>query len=218
MNHRRSRLFPIAVTAAAGAALFVPAPPATATVGPLFALEIFAPENEPRSAPLCRDTLRGRQPEPSAEFPAGTVAVAVLQGSLPRGVRSTNRCRFRVDTGARSILVYKTGATRIDNRPALRTGVRVVAERDTRTGVWLAERIVGRNTVRNEVERAFLATVDVTDAGATEWTTSEIGGADRQFRFDVTAAEVEAGTTTPASIEFDTVPPEPEPPEAPPAP
>jgi hypothetical protein len=208
MNHARSRILPLAVTALASAALAVPAVPAGATVGPLFALEIFAPEPEAGGSPLCRNTGAGVQPAPSVDFPAGTVSVAVIQGSLPRGQRSTNRCRFRVRTGAGSIVVYKSAATRIDNVRLLNSGVRVVAERDDATGVFVAERIVGRSTARNEVERAFLATVNIVQQDLTQWTTVEIGG-NRQFVFDVTNAEIES-TTSPVAIEFDTVAPAPD--------
>jgi hypothetical protein len=217
MNHRRTRFVPFAITAVASAALAVPAVPATATVGPLFALEIFAPEGAV-SRPLCRDTSRGIQPAPSAEFPSGTVSVAVLQGSLARGARTVNNnCRFRVNTGARRIMVYKGADTRVDNVAQLRTGVRVVAARHPRTGVLVAERIVGRQNARNEVERAFLATVDVLQRDLTSWQTQEIGGTGRQFLFDTTAAEDESLGATRVAIEFDTVAPEPELP-APPAP
>jgi hypothetical protein len=209
MNHHRStRILPLAVTALAGVALAVPAVPATATVGPLFALEIFAPE--PGDAtPLCRNTNRGVQPAPSAELPAGTVSVAVIQGSLRRGAATTNACRFRVRTGAGSIVVYKSAATRIDKVRLLDSGVRVVAERDDATGVFVAERVVGRATARNEVERAFLATVEIVQQDLGEWTVAEIGGTDRQFLFDVTNAEIESAAS-PVAIEFDTVAPPPE--------
>jgi hypothetical protein len=217
MNHRRTRLAPFAITAVASAALAVPAVPATATVGPLFALEIFAPEGAV-SRPLCRDTSRGIQPAPSAELPAGTVSVAVLQGSLPRGARSVNNCRFRVNTGARRIMVYKGADTRIDNVAQLRSGVRVVAARHPRTGVLVAERIVGRQNARNEVERAFLATVDVLQRDLDSWQTQEVGGTGRQFLFDTTVAEDESLGATRVAIEFDTVAPEPEEPELPVAP
>lgn len=211
MIRRRTQLVPLAVTAVASAMLSIPAVPADATVGPLFALEIFAPEAEGVAPPLCRNTRRGVQPAPSAELPAGTVSVAVIQGSLRRGAATTNRCRLRVRTGGGSILVYKSADTRIDKVPLLDTGVRVVAARDDVSGVFVAERIVGRNTVRNEVERAFLATVDVVERGQAEWTTTEIGGEDRTFVFDVVSAEDETlGGVSPVSIEFDTVAPEPD--------
>lgn len=214
MNHRRTRFVPFAITAVASAALAMPAVPATATVGPLFALEIFAPEGAvPR--PLCRDTSRGIQPAPSAELPAGTTSVAVLQGSLPRGAASVNNCRFRVNTGARRIMVYKGADTRIDKVALLRSGVRVVAARHPRTGVLVAERIVGRANARNEVERAFVATVDVLQRDLTEWDTQEIGGTGRQFLFDVVNATDESLGATRVAIEFDTVAP---PPDAAPAP
>ncbi len=209
MNHRRTRFVPFAITAVASAVLAVPAVPATATVGPLLALEIFAPEG-PVSRPLCRDTSRGIQPAPSAELPAGTVSVAVLQGSLPRGARSVDNCRFRVNTGARRILVYKGADTRIDNVAQLRTGVRVVAARHPRTGVLVAERIVGRQAARNEVERAFLAEGDVLQRDLTSLTAQEIGGTGRQFLFDTTVAEDESLGATRVAIEFDTVAPEPD--------
>ncbi|HWL97892.1 MAG TPA: hypothetical protein VNP20_11130 [Nocardioidaceae bacterium] len=169
------------------------------------------------AGPLCRDTSRGIQPAQSAELPAGTVSVAVLQGSLPRGARSVNACRFRVNTGARRIMVYKGADTRIDKVTLLSSGVRVVAARHPRTGVLVAERIVGRANARNEVERAFLATVDVVDRGLTDRTTQEVGGTGRQYLFDVTAAEDESLGATRVAIEFDTVAPVPEL-AAPPAP
>ena len=210
MNHHRStRILPLAVTALAGAALAVPSVPATATEGPLFALEIFAPEGD-GPAPLCANTTRGVQPAPSADLPAGTVSVAVIQGSLRRTAAANNRCRFPVRTGTGRIIVYKAADTRIDNVPLLDSGVRVVAQRDPDTGVFVAERIVGRATARNEVERAFLATVDILQQNATEWTVQEIGGTEnRQFVFDVTVAEIES-TASPVAIEFDTVAPEPD--------
>jgi hypothetical protein len=184
--------------------------PAAADHATLFALEIFEPEPGEVPAPLCRNTTRGVQPGADADLPAGTVPVAVIQGSLRRGAASVDRCRFRVSIGTRSFVVYNSADTRVDNRRLLRRGVRVVAARDEQTGVLVAERVVGRSTARNEIERAFLATVDVTARGATEWTTTEIGG-DRTFTFDVSAAEDETlGGVTPVAIEFDTVAPVPD--------
>ncbi|MGH3315722.1 MAG: hypothetical protein ACRDO0_06210 [Nocardioidaceae bacterium] len=209
MNHRHTRFVPFAITAVASAALAMPAVPATATVGPLFALEIFAPEGAV-ARPLCPDTSRGIQPAPSADLPADTVSVAVLQGSLPRGARSVNNCRFRVNTGARRIMVYKNADTRIDKVPLLSSGVRVVAARHPRTGVLVAERIVGRANARNVFERAFLATVDVLQRDLTSLTAQEVGGTGRQFLFDTTVAEDESLGATRVAIEFDTVAPEPD--------
>lgn len=209
MTRRRTTL---SAALLASAALAVPtATPAAANHATLFALEVFEPEAGQVPAPLCNDTRQGQQPAPSADLPADTVAVAVIQGSLPDGRRSVRRCQFEVSIGTQRITVYKSADTRIDNRRLLRRGVRVVAARDEQTGVLVAERVVGRNGARNEIERAFLATVDVTGRDATTWTTTEVGGT-RTFTFDVSAAEVEAPADTAArvAIEFDTVAPEPE--------
>lgn len=108
-------------------------------------------------------------------------------------------------------MVYKGAHTRIDSVAQLRTGVRVVEAHHPRTGVLVAERIVGRQTARNEVERTFLATADVVDAGLPDWTTQEVDCTCRQYLFDVTAAEDESLGATRVAIEFDTVAPEPEP-------
>lgn len=210
MNRRRTVLSAVVVAAAAFA---VPtAPPAAGATDTLFALEVFEPEAGEVADPLCNNTEDGVQPAPPAALPAGTVSVAVVQGSLPDGRRSVRRCQFRVSIGTQSFTLYKSADTRIANRRLLRRGVRVVAARDEQTGVLVAERIVGRNGARNEIERAFLATVAVVERGPAEWTTTEIGGSGREFTFDVASAEVEApaDTTSPVAVEFDTVAPVPD--------
>jgi hypothetical protein len=185
--------------------------PAAADHAPLFALEIFEPEAGEVPDPRCGDTSRGVQPPADADLPADTVPVAVIQGSLPRGAASVDRCRFRVRFGTGSLVVYNSAETRVSKRALLRSGVRVVAMRDEQTGVLVAEKVAGRATARNEVERAYLATVDVTTRGAGEWTTTETGGTGRTFTFDVTAAEDETvGEASPVAIEFDTVAPVPD--------
>ncbi len=186
----------------------VPAAPTAADHATLFALEVFEAEGADVPAPLCGDTSRGVQAAASQDLPFGTVPVAVVQGSVRRPA-AVNRCRFRVRVGAGSVLVYNSADTRVDARRLLGRGIRVVAARDEQTGVLVAERVVGRATARNEVERAFLATVEVTSVGVTEWMATEVGGAGREFTFDVTAAEIEVATGT-VAIEFDTVAPEPD--------
>jgi hypothetical protein len=186
--------------------------PASANHATLFGLEVFEPEPGEVPAPLCGDTSRGVQPPASADLPSGTVPVAVLQGSVRRP-RVVNRCRFRVSTGAERFTVYRSAETRVDNRPLLRSGVRVVAARDEQTGVLVAERVVGRSTARNEAERAFLTTVAVTTRGP-QWSVTEVGGTGRTFTFDMTVAEFDppelALTGSPVAIEFDTVAPPPD--------
>jgi hypothetical protein len=185
--------------------------PAAADHAVLFALEIFEPEAGEVPAPICRDTSRGVQPRADLDLPAGTVPVAVIQGSLPRGAASVDRCAFRVSIGSGGFRVYKSAETRISKRPLLRSGVRVVAMRDEQTGVLVAEKVVGRATARNEIERAFLATVDVTERGILAWTTTETGGAGRTFTFDVTnAVDETVGDVSPVAIEFDTAAPVPD--------
>lgn len=200
----------ISCAALSGAALLAvaPAAPAAADHATLFALEVFEAEAAEVPAPLCDNTSRGVQAAASTDLPNGTVPVAVVQGSVRRPA-TVNRCRFRVRLGNGSVLVYNSADTRVDARRLLDRGIRVVAARDEQTGVLVAERVVGRATARNEVERAFLASVLVTDAGVTEWTATEIGGAGREFTFDVTAAEIEVAAGT-VAIEFDTVAPVPD--------
>lgn len=216
MNPRR--VLPLSAALLASAAVAVPAAvPAAADHETLFAFEIFDPEGEV-AAPLCSNPRRGIQPAPSEHLPAGTVSVAVIQGSLPRGAESVTspnrRCqRFRVSIGRSSILVYKSADTRVDNVAQLGNAVRVVAARDEQTGVLVAERVVGRQIARNEIERAFLATVTVEARSEPEWVTEEIGGTGREFLFDVVTApaEIEAAVSaTEVAIEFDTAAPEPE--------
>lgn len=198
---------PTAMLAAAG--LAVPTVlPAAAEHAPLYALEIFEPEAGEVPDPLCADTSRGVQPDADPDLPFGTIPVAVIQGSLPRGAASVDRCRFRVRVGSRSLLVYNSADTRVAKRALLNRGVRVVAMRDEQSGVLVAEKVVGRAVARNEVERAFLAVVDVVTTGATTWTVTETGGAERSFTVDVQSAQNELiGTPRTAAIEFDTAAP-----------
>lgn len=211
MKHRHLA-FRLSAGMLASVALVAPAAvPASADHAPLFALEIFDPEPGGVADPLCADTSRGFQPAASPDLPAGTIPVAVIQGSLTSRPAVVNRCRFRVSIGSGSFLVYNSAETRVSARRLLGRGVRVVAQRDEETGVLVAEKVVGRSTARNEVERAFLATVDVVTTGLEEWTIAETAPAGRVFTLDVRSAESEVvGAPDVVSIEFDTVAPEPE--------
>jgi hypothetical protein len=206
MNPRR--LFPLSALLLASAAVTLPAGvPASANHTTLFALEVFAPEGAV-PAPRCATNNADVQPAASVDLPAGTVPVAVLQGSLPSGVRG---CRVTVSIGGGTTFgVYKSADTVVRKRPVLRSGVRVVASRDEQTGVLVAEKIVGRQVARNEIERGFVATVDVDSTGVTQWLTTEVGGLGRQFTFDVTGADVEPGLASPVAVQFDTVAPVPD--------
>jgi hypothetical protein len=208
---RRNILFFSAALVASVAASLPAAVPASANHRTLFALEIFAPEPGGVPAPGCA-VNGGVQRAPSADLPAGTVRVAVIQGSLVGGAASADDCPFRVNIGARSILVYSSADTRIDKVPLLGSGVRVIAARDEQTGVLVAERVVGRQTARNEIERAFTATVDVDQTGADEWLVTETGGTARQFTFDVATApaDIEPGLGDTVTIEFSRVAPPPD--------
>jgi hypothetical protein len=211
MNHRRIALHLSAGLLAATTVAAPLAAPASADHATLFALEIFDPEPGGVPDPLCASTSRGVQPAASADLPAGTVPVAVIQGSLTRRPASVNRCRFDVSIGSGTFTVYNSAETRISARQLLRRGVRVVTARDEETGVLVAERVVGRSTARNEIERAFLATVTVTQQGLTEWTATETGTTPRSFTFDVQQATVEVvGAADVVAIEFDTVAPVPD--------
>jgi len=206
---KRRHILSLSAALVASAAVSAPAAvPASATTSTLFALEIFAPEPGAVPGPRCATNAADEVPAAAADLPAGTVPVAVIQGSLPNGVRG---CRVPVSIGGSQVAVYKSGQTDVRKRPLLRSGVRVIAQRDEQTGVWVAERIVGRQTARNEMERAFNATVDVESTGETEWVTTEIGGLGRQFTFDVATApaDIEPGLGSPVAIEFDTVAPPP---------
>jgi hypothetical protein len=214
MNPRR--LLPLSAALLLSAAVTLPAAvPASANHATLFALEIFAPEGE-AAAPLCNNPRRGAEPLPSADLPAGTVSVAVIQGTLPRGAASVTSprrrgCqRFPVSIGSQRFVLYKSADTRVDNVARLDDAVRVVAAQDEQTGVLVAERVVGRAVARNEIERAFLATVNVVERGATQWRTTEVGVGGRPFTFDVTAAEIDPGLGTQVAVEFDTVAPVPD--------
>jgi hypothetical protein len=206
---KRRHIVPLSAALMASAALSVPtAVPASGTTATLFALEIFAPEAGAVPGPRCATDAADQVPAATADLPEGTVPVSVIQGSLPNGVRG---CRVMVGIGGSQVAVYRSAQTEIRKRPLLRSGVRVIASRDEQTGVWVAERIVGRQTARNEMERAFTATVDVVSTGATEWVTTEVGGLGRQFTFDVATApaDIEPGLGSTVAVEFDTVAPPP---------
>jgi len=207
---RRNVLFFSAALVASVAASLPAAVPASANHRTLFALEIFAPEPGGVSGPACA-VNGGVQRPPSVDLPAGTVRVAVIQGSLVGGAASANDCPFRVDFGARSILVYQGADTRIDKVPLLGSGVRVIAARDEQTGVLVAERVVGRQVARNEIERVFTATVNVDQRDAAQWLATEVGGTARQFTFNVAAApaDIEPGLGDQVTIEFSRVRPPP---------
>ena len=211
MSHRRTGLLCGALMVSTAFAL-PGAVPASANHATLFGLEVFEPEPGEVPNPVCDDTTVGRQPPVSVDMPAGTVPVAVLQGSVRRP-RVVNRCRFQVDTGAQQVTVYRSAETRVDKRELLRSGVRVVAAQDEQTDVLVAERVVGRSTARNEVERAFTATVNVVSRGD-PWSVTETGGRGRRFAFDMSGAEFDppglALAGSPVTIEFDTVLPPPD--------
>jgi hypothetical protein len=206
----RRLLLTLSTAALAAAGLAVPtALTASANHATLYALEIFEPEAEGVPDPLCANTSEGREPAADADLPFGTIPVAVIMGSLPDRARSVNDCSFRVSIGSRSFTVYNSADTRVAKRNLLNRGVRVVAMRDEESGVLVAEKVVGRAAARNEIERAFLATVDIVNTGDTTWTVTETGGAGRRFTFDVQSAENElVGAASTAAIEFDTVAPE----------
>jgi hypothetical protein len=208
---RRRHVLSLSAALMASTAVSVPsAVPASGATATLFALEIFAPEPGAAPGPRCATNVGDQVPAASADMPARTVPDAVIQGSLPNGVRG---CRVVVSIGGgQSFAVYKSAQTDVRKRPLLRSGVRVVASRDEDTGVLVAEKIVGRKTARNEIERAFTATVDVVSTGATEWVTREIGVLNpRDFTFDVATApaDIEPGLGSPVAIQFDTVAPPP---------
>lgn len=210
---RRRHILSLSAALVVSAAVSVPtAMPASGTTTPtadLFALEIFAPEPGGTAGPRCATNAADQVPAASADLPAGTVPVSVIQGSLPNGVRG---CRVLVSIGGSRVAVYKSAQTEIRKRPLLRSGVRVIAARDEQTGVWVAERIVGRAAARNEMERAFVADVTVVSTGDV-WETTETGAAPRTFNFDVTTApadiELGLGVGDLVSVEFDTVAPPP---------
>jgi hypothetical protein len=203
----------LVASAAVSVPTAVPASGTTSTTTPptttatLFALEIFAPEPGAAAGPRCATQQGDVQPAASADLPAGTVPNAVIQGRLPNGVRG---CRVVVRAAGQRIAVYKSAETQIRKPQLLRSGVKVIASRDERTGVLVAERIVGRGVNRNEVERDFTATVTV-DSTGDNWVTTEIGGTGRQFTFDTTTApaDIELGLGSTVSVQFDTVAPPP---------
>ena len=207
---KRRHIVPLSAALMASAAVSVPtAAPAAGTASTLFALEIFAPEAAAVPGPRCATNAGDQVPAATADLPEGTVPNAVIQGSLPNGVRG---CRVMVSIGGgQTFAVYKSAQTDIRKRPLLRSGVRVIAQRDEETGVLVAERIVGRQTARNEIERDFTATVDVVSTGDT-WETTEIGGLGRTFNFDTVAApaDIEPGLGSPVTVQFDTVAPAPD--------
>ncbi len=208
---KRRHIVSLSAALIASAAVSVPAavPASGATTATLFAFEIFAPDVGAAPGPRCAANAADAQPAPSADLPSGTVPDAVILGSLPNGIRG---CRVMVSIGAQRFAVYKSAQTQIRKPALLRNGVKVVAARDERTGVLVAERFIGRKVARNEITRSFTATVTV-DSTGNDWVTTEVGGLGRQFTFDTTTAPADIepglGVGDQVAVQFDTVAPPP---------